>query len=93
MDDLFRAVTEGKPLYGDYTTWLHARNRNGDSLLHVAARNGRLYAVWVLLHTHPSLAAEPNNQLQLPEDVACSSASYERCRAGRLQIYRQHEAL
>lgn len=93
MEHLFSAVANGSQLYGDPSVWGLARNSVGDTLLHVAARTGRLYAVWILLRVHPRLASEPNNNLDLPEDVACSDAAQNRCIATRKQFYLRHEAL
>lgn len=87
MDALFRDVARGVPLDGNVEPWRHARNRAGESLLHVAAKHGRLYAVWILLKTHPCLAADADHSLQLPEHVAFNRLARQMCERARKRVY------
>ena len=93
MATLFAAVTTGEPLPGCPQRWASARSADGATLLHVAAQHGRYDTMWRLVKACPELAAVPDNQLRLPEDVACSTLGVGFCRRARIWTFVDHTVL
>ena len=88
---LFQAIIYGNPL--PTGQWDRTLNAKGQSLVHVAAMHGRLDSLWMLLKAHPVLAATPDHDLLLPEDVAITSSAAKLCRHARRQILLEYSAL
>lgn len=91
--ELFLAIARGDrvPRVCPYV-WVHARTALGQSVLHIAAANGRYDALWTILTQYPALAAEPDFELRLPEEVAMSDFGAQLCRQARETIYIHHGA-
>ena len=89
--ELFEAVVYGNPL--PTGQWDRTRNAKGQSLMHVAAMHGRLDSLWMLLQAHPILAATPDHDLLLPEDVAITSSAAKLCRFVRKQSLLEYSTL
>jgi len=88
---MFKAIVLGQPLPAGY--WRVAHDEKGRSLVHAAAAYGRLDSLWMLLETCPILAATPDYDMRLPEDVAASKDALLLCKNIRLKYFLCHTAL
>ena len=89
--EMFSALVQGNPLPAGY--WRVAHDEKGRSLLHVAAAYGRLDSLWMLLETCSILAATPDYDMLLPEDMAANKDAQLLCKQIRIKYFLQHTAL
>lgn len=89
--ELFSAIAHGQPL--PEGPWRSAIDARGRSLAHAAAAHGRLDSLWLLLITFPALAALPDFDSVLPEQVATHEYAQRLCSKVRMHFFLEHSAL